>query len=312
MEQKQEFWRWSEKIWQDPSLDWQTASAVTVGIDVGSVSSQAVLLADGKLLSFCSTRTGSNSPDSALRAFKGASEPLDLALDDVSYAVGTGYGRVNVPFADRTITEIACHARGANFMGGSTVRTILDMGGQDCKVIRCDERGKVLNFIMNDKCAAGTGRGMEVIADVLSVPIEDIGRRSFEIDEEPQPVSNVCTVFAKSEATSLLRAGWSVERVLAAYCAAMAQRVAGLIERMEVEREFFITGGIGKNIGVTRRIERLIGVEAIKLPADSVLDPQIAGALGAALFAHSLHRKARAEAATAGAPGGTATGSAAE
>ena len=100
----------------------------------------------------------------------------------------------------------------------------------------CDERGKVLNFIMNDKCAAGTGRGMEVIADVLSVPIEDIGRRSFEIDEEPPPVSNVCTVFAKSEATSLLRAGWSVNRVLAAYCSAMAQRVAGLIERMQVER----------------------------------------------------------------------------
>jgi benzoyl-CoA reductase subunit A len=140
---------------------------------------------------------------------------------------------------------------------------------------------------------------MEVIADVLSVPIEDIGPRSFEIDEEPPPVSNVCTVFAKSEATSLLRAGWSVERVLAAYCAAMAQRVAGLIERMEVEREFFITGGIGKNIGVTRRIERLIGVEAVKLPADSVLDPQIAGALGAALFAQSLHRKAEKEKAAA-------------
>lgn len=243
---------------------------------MGSVSSQAVLLADGRLLSYHSTRTGSSSPDSALRAFMGAGGPLGLALDDISYAVGTGYGRVNVPFADRTITEIACHARGANFMGGPSVRTILDMGGQDCKVIRCDERGKVLNFIMNDKCAAGTGRGMEVIADVLSVPIEDIGARSFEIDEEPPPVSNVCTVFAKSEATSLLRAGWSVNRVLAAYCSAMAQRVAGLIERMGVERDFFITGGIGKNIGVTRRIERLIGVEAVKLSADSALDPQIA------------------------------------
>jgi benzoyl-CoA reductase subunit A len=130
---------------------------------------------------------------------------------------------------------------------------------------------------------------------VLSVPIEDIGARSFDIDEEPPPVSNVCTVFAKSEATSLLRAGWSVNRVLAAYCGAMAQRVAGLIERMEVEPEFFITGGIGKNVGVTRRIERLIGTEAIKLPSDSILDPQIAGALGAALFAHSLHKKAQKE-----------------
>ncbi len=264
---------------------------VTVGIDVGSVSSQAVLLADGKPLSFFSTRTGSSSPDSALRVFKGAGDAVGVTLDDVGYCVGTGYGRVNVPFAQRTITEIACHARGANFMAGPSIRTILDMGGQDCKVIHCDERGKVLNFIMNDKCAAGTGRGMEVIADVLSVPIEDIGVRSFDIDEEPPPVSNVCTVFAKSEATTLLRAGWSVERVLAAYCAAMAQRVAGLIERMKVEPDFFITGGIGKNIGVTKRIERLVGVQAVKLPADSVLDPQIAGALGAALFAHSLYRK---------------------
>jgi len=291
MAEQGEYWRWSETSWEDSTVDWRGASAVTAGVDVGSVSSQAVLLADGRLLSFFSTRTGSSSPDSALRAFRGAGEPLGLTMDDVGYCVGTGYGRVNVPFAQRTITEIACHARGANFMAGPSVRTILDMGGQDCKVIRCDERGKVLNFIMNDKCAAGTGRGMEVIADVLSVPIEEIGRRSFEIDDEPPPVSNVCTVFAKSEATALLRAGWSVERVLAAYCAAMAQRVAGLIERMQVEREFFITGGIGKNVGVTRRIEQLIGVEAIKLPTGTVLDPQIAGALGAALFAHSLYRK---------------------
>jgi bzd-type benzoyl-CoA reductase Q subunit len=296
MEQRQEYWRWSEKAWCSPELDWHNVTAVTAGVDVGSVSSQAVLLGDGKLLAFYSTRTGSSSPDSAICSFKGAAEPLGITLDDIAYAVGTGYGRVNVPFASRTITEIACHARGANYLGGCNVRTILDMGGQDCKVIRCDERGKVLNFIMNDKCAAGTGRGMEVIADVLSVPIEDIGRRSFEIDEEPPPVSNVCTVFAKSEATSLLRAGWSVNRVLAAYCAAMAQRVAGLIERMGVEPQFFITGGIGKNMGVTRRIERLIGVEAVGSPAESVLDPQVAGALGAALFAYSLYQKAQKQA----------------
>src|SRR5665647_3281098 len=138
MEQPQHFWRWSEKTWQSADLEWRRASAITVGVDVGSVSSQAVILADGKLLAFHSTRTGSSSPDSAVRAFKGASEPLGLTLDDVSYSVGTGYGRVNVPFADRTITEIACHARGANFMAGPSVRTILDMGGQDCKVIRCD------------------------------------------------------------------------------------------------------------------------------------------------------------------------------
>ncbi|GAB4249762.1 MAG: acyl-CoA dehydratase activase [Thermoleophilia bacterium] len=290
-EETKEFWRWSEKVWRAEGLDWRDAGAVTAGIDVGSVSSQAVLLVDGKLYAYYSTRTGSNSPDSAKKALNGAMADTGMTLDDVHYVVGTGYGRVNVPFANRAITEIACHARGANYMVGPSVRTILDMGGQDCKVIRCDEKGKVQNFIMNDKCAAGTGRGMEVIADALGVPIEDIGRRSFEIDEEPPPVSNVCTVFAKSEATALLKAGWSVNRVLAAYCAAMAERVAGLIERMSVEREFFITGGIAKNEGVVRRIERIIGVEAVRLPADSVYDPQIAGALGAALFAHALLKK---------------------
>jgi bzd-type benzoyl-CoA reductase Q subunit len=295
MTEPPEYWRWSEKTWHAPDFGRRTAGTVTVGVDVGSVSSQAVVLAGGKLVSYASTRTGSSSPDSAVKAFRLASEPLGLTLDEVAYAVGTGYGRVNVPFAQRTITEIACHARGANFMAGPAVRTILDMGGQDCKVIRCDERGKVANFIMNDKCAAGTGRGMEVIADVLSVPIEDIGPRSFEVEDEPPPVSNVCTVFAKSEATSLLRAGWSVNLVLAAYCGAMAQRVAGLMERIEVEPEFFITGGIGKNIGVTKRIEQLIGLEAVKLPPGSILDPQIAGALGAALFAHSLHKKSQKE-----------------
>ena len=286
-----DYWKWSDTSWVSEHVDWREATVLTAGIDVGSVSSQAVLLADGKPLSFHSTRTGSSSPDSAQQVFEGASRALGATTDDVAYCVGTGYGRVNVPFAQRTITEIACHARGANHMAGSSVHTILDMGGQDCKVIHCDDRGKVLNFIMNDKCAAGTGRGMEVIADVLSVPIEDIGRRSFEIDEEPPPVSNVCTVFAKSEATALLRAGWSVNTVLAAYCGAMARRVAGLIQRLGVQGDFFITGGIGKNSGVTKRIERLIGVESVRLPADSVLDPQIAGALGAALFAHSLYRK---------------------
>ena len=299
-EPKQEFWRWREDCFVDPDMDWRKAQVVTLGIDVGSVSSQALVCLGGKLYAYNTVRTGANSPESARNAMAGLFEKTGMKVEDLHYIVGTGYGRVNIPFAKKAITEIACHGRGANYMAGPRVRTILDMGGQDCKVIRCDERGKVLNFIMNDKCAAGTGRGMEIIADVLSVPIEDIGRRSFEIDEEPPPVSNVCTVFAKSEATSLLRAGWSVDRVLAAYCSAMAQRVAGLIERMQVEREFFITGGIGKNIGVTTRIERLIGVEAIKLPAGSALDPQVAGALGAALFAHSLHRKAQKAEAAAG------------
>ncbi len=181
---------------------------LTGGVDVGSVSSQAVIMADGKLYAYSNMRTGSDSPESARKAMEWALGGTGLALQDIHFVVGTGYGRVNVPFAQRAITEIACHARGANFMYGPAVRTVLDMGGQDCKAIRCDEKGKVAGFLMNDKCAAGTGRGMEVIADLLAVPIEEVGELSLSVDEEPPPVSSTCVVFAKSEASGLLRAGW--------------------------------------------------------------------------------------------------------
>ena len=220
----QEFWRWKEYNWHDPNESWKNAQMLTAGVDVGSVSTQAAVMADGELCAFSSMRTGSDSPDSARKAMEWALKDTGLTVDKIRYVVGTGYGRVNVPFANRTITEIACHARGANFMYGPTVRTVLDMGGQDCKAIRCDDKGKVSAFLMNDKCAAGTGRGMEVFADLLSVPLEQIGDLSFQVDKEPQPVSSTCVVFAKTEAVGLLRKGWPKNDVLAAYCSAMADR----------------------------------------------------------------------------------------
>jgi len=286
---KKEFWRWPESRWTDEDLEWKGGDIVTAGVDVGSVSSQAAVMVDGKLYCYSNMRTGSNSPDSARNAMTWALEGTGLTLDDIQYVVGTGYGRVNVPFSNRAITEIACHARGGNFMYGPTVRTILDMGGQDCKAIRCDERGKVTEFLMNDKCAAGTGRGMEVFADLLSLPIEDVGEMSFQVDEEPPPVSSTCVVFAKTEATGLLREGWSKERVLAAYCSAMAHRVVTLLERLGVEPDFAITGGIAKNRGVVGRIEKELGQKTL----EPRYDTQIAGAAGAALFAKALVEKQR-------------------
>jgi bzd-type benzoyl-CoA reductase Q subunit len=286
---KQEFWRWKEHRWHDETLDWKDASIISAGVDIGSVSSQAVILVDGRLYAFSSQRTGSDSPQSANQAIHWAMDEAGLTLKNLHYTVGTGYGRVNVPFADKTITEIACHARGGNFMYGPSVRTILDMGGQDCKAIRCDEKGKVEAFLMNDKCAAGTGRGMEVFADLLSVPIEEVGDLSLSVEEEPPPVSSTCVVFAKSEAAALLQAGWPKNRVLAAYCAAMAHRVVTLLERIEVRKDFAITGGIAKNRGVVRRLESELGLESLKSPYDA----QIAGALGGALFAQTLEAKRR-------------------
>jgi bzd-type benzoyl-CoA reductase Q subunit len=282
-----EYWRWDERRWHDASVDWRAGQIVSAGVDVGSVSSQAVVLVDGRLYAYSSMRTGSNSPDSARRAMLWALEGTGLQVEGIHYVVGTGYGRVNVPFAHKTITEIHCHARGANFMHGESVRTILDMGGQDCKAIRCDAKGKVLAFQMNDKCAAGTGRGIEVFADLLQIPIAEVGPLSLSVAEEPPPVSSTCVIFAKSEASGLLRKGWPRERVLAAYCSAMARRVLALLERVGVERELAITGGIAKNPGVVKRIERELGFESQK----SDLDAQIAGALGGALLAGDLAQK---------------------
>jgi len=281
-----EYWRWKEHRWHD-DRDWRDGELITGGVDVGSVSSQAVIMVDGEIYAFSSQRTGSDSPESARKALDWALEDTGLTLDDIGFVVGTGYGRVNVPFSNKAITEIACHARGANFMYGPSVRTVLDMGGQDCKVIRCDERGKVSAFVMNDKCAAGTGRGMEVFADLLAIPIEDVGELSLQVEEEPPPVSCTCVVFAKSEATALLREGWPKSKVLAAYCSAMAHRVVTLLEQVGVEKEFAITGGIAKNVGVVNRLEDEIGVKA--LPTE--IDTQIAGALGGALFAQNLLKK---------------------
>jgi len=284
-----EYFRWTEYAWKDPDKDWRKAESLVGGIDVGSVSSQAVVLADGALYCYSNTRTGSNSPDSAQKALGMALDGTDIKQEDIQYTVGTGYGRVNIPMAKKAITEIACHARGANSMGGPSVRTILDMGGQDLKGIHCDERGKVTQFLMNDKCAAGTGRGMEVMAELLQIPIVEVGEMSLDVPEEPPPVSSTCVIFAKSEAIGLLRSGWTKNMVLAAYCSAMAHRVVGLLERIGVEKDFVITGGISKNVGVTSRLLKELGVDTMQLKPD----PQIAGALGAALFARDLLLKSQ-------------------
>jgi bzd-type benzoyl-CoA reductase Q subunit len=290
-EKKQEFWRWTETNWKNPDVEWKDGKFVTVGIDVGSVSSQAVVAVDGKIFAYGNMRTGSDSPDSARNALNFALEATDMQGDRIDYCIGTGYGRVNVPMADRSITEIACHARGANFIYGPEVRTVLDVGGQDIKAIQCDEKGKVTNFLMNDKCAAGTGRGMEVFSDLLGVPITDVGDRSFDVKEEPAAVSSTCVVYAKSEATGLLRKGWSTEEVLAAYCRAMAERIYSLVERIGVQPEFAVTGGMAKNRGVIDRVMPMIGLE----PAKTEWDTQIAGAAGAALFGYALCQKGKAK-----------------
>jgi len=286
-----EYWRWDEGNWKDPNRDWKDAKVITAGVDVGSVSSQCAILTDGELFAYGNTRSGYNSRESATNVTNMALEAVPgMKMEDIHYIVGTGYGRVRVPFAHRAITEIACHARGANYMYGPKVRTVMDMGGQDLKAISVDEQGKVLNFIMNEKCAAGTGRGMEVIADLLKVPIQKVGEMSFQVDEEPPPVSTTCVVFAKTEAIGLLKSGWSVPKVLAAYCSAMAHRIYSQVKAIDIKKEFVITGGSAKNIGIVRRLEKELGFEIYK---DTTVDTQLAGAIGAALFGKALYEKSK-------------------
>ncbi|MDR2203557.1 MAG: acyl-CoA dehydratase activase [Nitrososphaerota archaeon] len=289
------FWRWQEyhRVLSDKL--WSSSDVITAGIDVGSVGSKAVILVNGEVYSWGVIRTGSNSPESAIKALDWAFRGTGLKQSDLKYVVGTGYGRVNVSFANKALTEIACHAKGANYIWGPQVHTVLDVGGQDIKAIRCDDTGRVTSFLMNDKCAAGTGRGMEVFADLLKISIEDIGEMSLNVSEEPPPVSCTCVAFAKTEAVGLLRKGWSKEKVLAAYTKAMAVRMSNLIKRVGLEPALVITGGQSKNVGIVSRVETVLGVKCLPMPnwRKDGIDPTIAGALGAGLYAKTLYDKTK-------------------
>jgi bzd-type benzoyl-CoA reductase Q subunit len=295
-DEKTRYWKWQEYHKTVPGRDWKNADLITAGVDIGSVGSKAVIMADGEVYSWSVMRTGSNSPDSAKKVMNWALDGTGLRLEDIDYIVGTGYGRVNVPMAHRALTEIACHAKGANHIWGPTVRTVLDVGGQDVKAIHCDDKGRVTSFIMNDKCAAGTGRGMEAFADLLKIRIEELGELSLKVEEEPEPVSSTCVVFAKTEAMGLLRKGWPKEKVLAAYMRAMAVRMCKLLERVGFEPDFVITGGQSKNIGIVSRVEEILGVKRLPTPQwqENGLDPMAAGGIGAAIFAKELYEKSRA------------------
>jgi len=283
----QEYWRWPEYRRTVAEKDLGNAKIISAGVDIGSVGSKAAVMVDGELYAYAVMRTGGVSEDTAAKVTSWALETTGLEASKLHYVVGTGYGRVNVPFAKKSITEIACHARGAHYIYGPTVRTVLDIGGQDCKAIRCDEKGKVLSFLMNDKCAAGTGRGLEVFADLIGVPIADLGKVSLSVDQDPPPVSNTCVIFAKAESLALLRQGWPRERVAAAYHAAMADRIVDLLTRVGIEKDFVVTGGVTKNMGIVQRVERLLKVKAL----EPKMDPILAGAMGAALFAKALYEK---------------------
>jgi len=257
---------------------------ITLGVDIGSLTGKAVVMKDGEILAWDMVLTSADSVETGTTVTKRALEKAGLRLDEMSFTVSTGYGRIVIPFANKNISEISCHAKGAHFFFPKA-RTILDMGGQDCKAIRCDAQGKVTDFNMNDKCAAGAGRSMGIVAELVEVPIEELGPMSLAT-ERAVPVSSTCVVFARSEILAYLRQGVARAEVLAGACEALVSRVRGQLRRVGTEADFVISGGIAKNSGIVTRLAKEFGLEP-----KICFEPQIVGAVGAAIFAAELSQR---------------------
>jgi (R)-2-hydroxyacyl-CoA dehydratese activating ATPase len=249
------------------------------GVDVGSTQTKAVVVDEtGRIVGRSLMDTGANVVQAAERAFALALQEAQLDEGRVGYVVGTGYGRYKVQFGDTQITEIACHARGAAEMFPAT-RTVVDMGGQDTKAIRLGERGDVLDFCMNDKCAAGTGRFLQSAAAALELDLAELGPTALR-GRRAVPISTTCTVFAESEVLSWLARGRRIEDILLGVHRSIAQRSVGLMRRVGVEEEIAFTGGVTKNVAMVATLEELLGAK-LRISDDS----HYMGALGAALFA---------------------------
>jgi len=269
---------------------------MTMGIDVGSRSTKCVILDDGKLLTYGSIETGPNIVKTAHAAVEAAikrstgiwgayrmelpdAKVDHLKVEDMACIVSTGYGRAIVPFAHRNVTEISCHCRGAQwFVPG--VSTVLDVGGQDSKGIRVGAKGEVADFVMNDKCAGGTGRFMEIVADALHVPLTEIGPLSLESTKD-LPFSSTCAAFGRGAAVTMSKEGERKEDILNGLHEAIANRVMALVKKVGIADKFVISGGIGRNVALVKKIEERLDGLKVNLPQE----PMIVGAVGAALFA---------------------------
>lgn len=252
------------------------------GIDIGSTMTKVVIADEQeKIIASIIGPTGAEHRHLALKVMDEAIRKAALAYDNLDFIVATGYGRISVPFADRQITEITCHARGIRALFPS-VRTIIDIGGQDSKGIKLDSEGKVANFVMNDKCAAGTGRFLEVIAEALGIDLTDMGRISAMADGYVQ-ISNTCTVFAEHEVTSRLAEGAAIPEIVAGLHESIAGRVVNMVRHLGLEKDVVVTGGGAKNTGLIQAIESKVGFSVLIPP-----EPFITGALGAALIGKDL------------------------
>ena len=291
----QEYWKWPETNFTFDKNDWRKAERITAGVDVGTTSTQAAILCDGELFAFANIHTGVDPKKAADIAIEKAVGGSGMALKDIHEVVGVGCGSRNVSFATKKMNEVICHAKGARFMFGPEVHTVVDLGGQTVNAIRLYDWDRVWDFFMNDKCAIGFGRNVETVCELLQVPIEDIGELSLDVDMDPEPVGTTCYCYAKTETMGLLgrpeyrSAPITENQVYASYLFAIATRATNTIGKLapldvgdlSVYKELCFTGGLAKNKGITKRIERYFNTTA----TISEYDPQLAGAIGAALLA---------------------------
>jgi (R)-2-hydroxyacyl-CoA dehydratese activating ATPase len=266
--------------------------AYAAGVDVGSTQTKAILIDEaGGIAGRALIDTGANTTMAAERAFLDALRNADVREEEVEYVVGTGYGRYRVTFGNSQVTEISCHGRGAVHMFRGT-RTVLDMGGQDTKAIRVSPTGQILDFCMNDKCAAGTGRFLGAASSALGIPLDQLGPVALKA-QRPVRISTTCMVFAESEVLSWLGKGKKIEDILQGVHQSIALRSLGLLRRVGIEQQVTFTGGVARNVGMIAALEAPLGA---KLNVSN--DSHFIGALGAALFAmdHILARRGPAAA----------------
>lgn len=254
---------------------------IAAGVDVGSTQTKAVIMSDNggvKILARSLVDTGANVQRAAERAFDSCCQQACLHSSDVGFVVGTGYGRYKIAFGNTQMTEITCHAKGAHFLCPGT-RTVIDMGGQDSKAISVGTSGEVLDFVMNDKCAAGTGRFLANSAEVMGISLDEVGPLSL-LAKYPVKMATVCTVFVESDILSYLAQGKMAEDILGGVHIAIAKRTLSLARRLNIEPEITMTGGVARNTGMVRALEEVIERKLQVSP-----DAQYIGAVGAALFA---------------------------
>lgn len=249
------------------------------GVDVGSATAKAVLIDEaGTILGANVIASGGNLAEAAQRCLSAAADEAGVSPDACGAVVATGYGRERVASKTKSVTEITCHARGALALFPEA-RSVIDIGGQDSKAIALDDRGRVLRFEMNDKCAAGTGRFLEVMARLLEIELDEFGGRAMHA-KTPVTISSTCTVFAESEVISHLARSQDIDNIIAGLCNAIASRVYGLASRARLTAPTIMTGGVARNQGVVKAMEALLSA-TIQTPER----PQIVGAYGAALIA---------------------------